>query len=151
MMQFVDSETMSGQSDVTFAKRRAVSGVSSAGLTTQVQPAARAAATLRPIMPMGKFHWSEENGWTLACFSMNTDENPSCNQRVDSVYFLWLKCSSRKISHEDVCLAAVTSLKLYSHCARFCYYYFGGEGWRWNSCSLEHVHVWVPETCIPSG
>ncbi len=47
---------------ITLAKRSAESGVSSAGLMTQVQPAARAAATLRPIMAMGKFHCGKEIG-----------------------------------------------------------------------------------------
>ncbi len=38
------------------ARASAVSGVCSAGLTTAVQPTARAGATLRVIMAAGKFH-----------------------------------------------------------------------------------------------
>ena len=37
------------------ARARADNGVASAGLTTEVQPAARAGATLRVIMAKGKF------------------------------------------------------------------------------------------------
>ena len=42
---------------LTSAKARAEKGVSSAGFTTTVQPAARAAPTFRVIMALGKFHW----------------------------------------------------------------------------------------------
>lgn len=42
---------------LTSASASAEKGVSSAGLTTTVQPAARAAPTLRVIMALGKFHW----------------------------------------------------------------------------------------------
>lgn len=41
---------------LTSARARADSGVSSAGLTTTVQPAARAAPTFLVIMALGKFH-----------------------------------------------------------------------------------------------
>lgn len=47
------------QGRLTSASARAEKGVSSAGLTTTVQPAARAAPTLRVIMALGKFHWGQ--------------------------------------------------------------------------------------------
>lgn len=42
---------------LTAAKASAEKGVSSAGFTTTVQPAARAAPTFLVIMALGKFHW----------------------------------------------------------------------------------------------
>lgn len=42
--------------ELTSARASADSGVSSAGLTTTVQPAARAAPTFLVIMALGKFH-----------------------------------------------------------------------------------------------
>lgn len=41
---------------LTSARARADSGVSSAGFTTTVHPAARAAPTFLVIMALGKFH-----------------------------------------------------------------------------------------------
>lgn len=46
---------------LTSARARAEKGVSSAGFTTTVQPAARAAPTLRVIMALGKFHWGQKS------------------------------------------------------------------------------------------
>lgn len=46
---------------LTSARARAEKGVSSAGFTTTVQPAARAAPTLRVIMALGKFHWRQKD------------------------------------------------------------------------------------------
>ncbi len=43
-------------SSASSAMRIAVSGVSSAGLTTMVFPAASAGATFQPTMIIGKFH-----------------------------------------------------------------------------------------------
>ena len=42
--------------DITFPAAREIKGVSSAGFNTQVHPAASAAATFLPTIPMGKFH-----------------------------------------------------------------------------------------------
>ena len=39
-----------------------MNGVSSDGLTTAVQPTARAGATLRVTIARGKFHWREREG-----------------------------------------------------------------------------------------
>lgn len=47
---------------LTSARARAEKGVSSAGFTTTVQPAARAAPTLRVIMALGKFHCRQRGG-----------------------------------------------------------------------------------------
>lgn len=44
---------------LTSARARADSGVSSAGFTTTVQPAASAAPTFLLIMALGKFHWTQ--------------------------------------------------------------------------------------------
>lgn len=46
---------------LTSARASAEKGVSSAGFTTTVQPAARAAPTLRVIMALGKFHWGQKS------------------------------------------------------------------------------------------
>lgn len=46
---------------VTSARASADSGVSSAGLITTVQPAARAAPTFLVIMALGKFHCEQHD------------------------------------------------------------------------------------------
>lgn len=46
---------------LTSARARAEKGVSSAGFTTTVQPAARAAPTFLVIMALGKFHWGQKS------------------------------------------------------------------------------------------
>ena len=46
---------------LTSARARAEKGVCSAGFTTTVQPAARAAPTFLVIMALGKFHWGEKS------------------------------------------------------------------------------------------
>jgi hypothetical protein len=51
------------------ASARAESGVSSGGLTTTVQPAAMAGATLRVIMAMGKFQGVIAATTPIGCFS----------------------------------------------------------------------------------
>lgn len=50
---------------LTSARARAESGVSSAGLTTTVQPAASAAPTFLVIMALGKFHWKQPKANSL--------------------------------------------------------------------------------------
>lgn len=50
---------------LTSARARAESGVSSAGLTTTVQPAASAAPTFLVIMALGKFHWKRPKANSL--------------------------------------------------------------------------------------
>ena len=52
----VDHAAGSPTSSSSFAKYSVVSGVSSAGLTTTVQPAASAGAILRVAIASGKFH-----------------------------------------------------------------------------------------------
>lgn len=47
---------VTGNETLTSASASAERGVSSAGFTTTVQPAARAAATFLVIMALGKFH-----------------------------------------------------------------------------------------------
>jgi hypothetical protein len=49
------------------AMARAHSGVSAAGLTTTVQPAARAGPTLRVIMAIGKFHGAMAAQTPIGC------------------------------------------------------------------------------------
>ena len=51
------------------ASASAVSGVCSAGLTTTVQPAASAGATLRVIIAAGKFHGVMAAHTPIGCFS----------------------------------------------------------------------------------
>ena len=51
------------------ARARAVKGVSSEGLSTTVQPAARAGATLRVTMAAGKFQGVTAATTPTACFS----------------------------------------------------------------------------------
>ena len=51
------------------ASARAESGVSSGGLTTTVQPAAMAGATLRVIIALGKFHGVIAATTPIGCFS----------------------------------------------------------------------------------
>lgn len=60
---------------LTWARARAEKGVSSAGFTTTVQPAARAAPTFRVIMALGKFHWdwkSKGSMWEEGCLIMQS-------------------------------------------------------------------------------
>ena len=54
-------------SSASTASASAVSGVCSAGLTTTVQPAASAGATLRVIMASGKFHGVIAAQTPIAC------------------------------------------------------------------------------------
>lgn len=77
---------------ITLAKSRALSGVSSDGLRTQVQPAARAAATLRPIIPMGKFHCIKGRDEYIASVSFYSD--------IFMTYFNFYRLL---IVHDDVC------------------------------------------------
>ena len=73
---------------LTSAKARAEKGVSSAGFTTTVQPAARAAPTFRVIMALGKFHWirreeaSERKGWSKG----RRVETPACKFCLAEVF-----------------------------------------------------------------
>ena len=60
------------------ASANADSGVSSAGLTTTVQPAASAGETLRVIMADGKFHGVMAATTPIGCFMMTTRASALC-------------------------------------------------------------------------
>lgn len=78
---------------LTSARASADSGVSSAGLTTTVQPAARAAPAFLVIMALGKFHCGQMP--SLMNHSDKTSEDHECTTHTASIRTLLLAAHRR--------------------------------------------------------